>query len=172
MAMSSWMWIGALVAALVIVLIAVATRWPPIHDISTDLDDPPPFAAVLPDRTGRVSPPEYDGPSTAERQRRSYPDVQPLVVASSAADTFAAAATAAREAGWQIVGEDRQAGRIEAIATTRMMRFRDDIVIRIRPEGAGARVDVRSKSRVGRGDLGTNARRITAFLAAVRSRLS
>jgi uncharacterized protein (DUF1499 family) len=169
---SSWIWLAVALVLVVIVLGVLATRWPPIHDISTDLDSPPPFAALLPYRTGGVSPPEYDGPATAARQRRSYPDVQPLIVGSSPGDAFKAAAAAAREAGWQVVAEDPGAGRIEAIATTRMMRFRDDVVIRIRPEGAGARVDVRSKSRVGRGDFGTNARRITAFLAVLRRRLS
>jgi uncharacterized protein (DUF1499 family) len=167
-----WVWVTAIVAAFGITFIVLATRWPPIHDITTDLDDPPAFAAVLPYRTGRVSPAEYDGAATAAQQRRAYPAVRSLRVRASPADTFAAAVATARDAGWQIVAEDRAAGRIEAIATTRMLRFKDDVVIRIRPQEDGARVDVRSKSRVGVGDLGTNARRITAFLSALRARLS
>lgn len=166
---SPWLWGAAAVVAIMIALVVTATRWPPIHDISTDLADPPRFIALLPYRTGRVSPPEYDGAATAARQRQSYPDIQPLTLAVPPAAAFAASAAAARNAGWQIVAADGDAGRIEAIATTRMMRFKDDIVVRIRPAGGGSRVDVRSKSRVGVGDLGTNARRIRAFLAAVAS---
>lgn len=169
---SSWLWVAVAILALIVAMVVLATRWPPIHDITTDTDDPPAFAAVLPYRTGRVSPAAYDGPSAAAQQRRAYPDVRPLLVRASPADTFTAAAAVARDAGWQIVGEDRDAGRIEAIATTRMMRFKDDVVIRIRAEGTGTRVDVRSKSRAGVGDLGTNARRITAFLIALGARIS
>ena len=81
---------------------------------------------------------------------------------------FDAAVAAAGRMGWEIVAVDREAGRVEAIATTFWLRFKDDVVILVREHAGGTRVDVRSKSRVGVGDLGTNARRIRRFLAALR----
>lgn len=157
---------------LIAVLLGVAiSRWPPIHDITTDVDDPPSFVALLPYRTGGVSPPEYDGAAAAAQQRTSYPDVRPLIVSAPLSAVFDAAESLARATGWQIVAADRAAGRIEAIATTRMMRFKDDVVIRLRADGNRTRVDMRSKSRVGVGDLGTNARRIRAFLSALAERV-
>jgi hypothetical protein len=146
--------------------------WPSIHDITTDPDDPPAFEALLRRRAGRwVSPPEYDGPGAAAEQRRAYPDIQPKVVAAPLARVFDEALAAARAMGWEIVAHSRETGRIEALATTRLLRFKDDIVVRLRESGAATRVDVRSKSRLGRGDLGTNARRIRRFLEALTRQL-
>lgn len=139
--------------------------WPRIHDITTDTVEPPQFVALLARRGLRASPPEYDGLIATAEQRRAYPDIQPLVLSVPASQAFDAAVAAARTMGWEIVASDRAAGRIEAIATTRLLRFKDDVVVRLREEPAGVRVDVRSKSRVGVGDLGTNARRIRRFLA-------
>jgi uncharacterized protein (DUF1499 family) len=75
---------------------------------------------------------------------------------------------AARSLGWEVVASDAATGRIEATATSRWFGFKDDVVVRIRPEGAGSRVDVRSMSRVGVGDLGANAERVREFLAKLR----
>lgn len=142
--------------------------WPRIHDITTDPDDPPAFDALLGRRAGKwVSTPDYDGAQAASEQRRAYPGIQPLVLAAPRGQVFDAALRAARGMGWEIVASDGPTGRIEAIDTTRLMRFKDDVVIRLREEGAGTRVDVRSKSRLGRGDLGTNARRIRRYLSAL-----
>jgi uncharacterized protein (DUF1499 family) len=79
-------------------------------------------------------------------------------------EAFARALSAAEAMGWEVVGRDAEAGRIEAVDTTRWFGFKDDIAVRITPAGGGSRIDVRSKSRVGRNDLGTNARRIRAYL--------
>ena len=142
--------------------------WPSIHDITTDPDDPPAFVALLSRRSGGwLSPPDYDGPQAAAEQRGAYPDIQPLVLAGPIERVFDAAIAAARAMRWEIVAADRNAGRIEAIATTRVMRFKDDVVVRLRQEDERVRVDVRSKSRLGRGDLGTNARRIRRYLASL-----
>ena len=146
---------------------------PSIHDITTDPDDPPPFAALLPRRTGNVSPPEYDGANAADQQRRAYPDVVPVDLDVAAARALDEAAGVARALGWEVVAVDRTRGLLEAIDTTFWFRFKDDIVVRVRALGPSrSRVDVRSKSRVGRGDLGTNARRIRLFSAALRARCS
>ena len=141
---------------------------PPIHDITTDTDDPPPFVAVVPLRRDARNPVEYGGPEIAAQQRKAYPDIAPLSVPVPPAQAFERAERAARAQGWEIVAAVPAEGRIEATDTTRWFGFKDDVVIRVRPEGAGSRVDVRSVSRVGRGDVGANARRIREFLEALR----
>ena len=127
---------AALVPASAYVL---ARSVPPINDISTD-------------------PKEQ-----SEAQRKAYPDIQPLRLAVAPNIAFERAKGAIEEAGWEIVREDPSAGRIEAVATTFWFGFKDDVAIRIAADGPGSRVDMRSKSRVGRGDLGTNAQRIRMY---------
>lgn len=127
---------AALVPASAYVL---ARSLPPINDISTD-------------------PKEQ-----SEAQRKAYPDIQPLRLAVAPNIAFERAKGALEEAGWQIVREDPLAGRIEAVATTFWFGFKDDVVIRVAADGPGSRLDMRSKSRVGRGDLGTNAQRIRMY---------
>ena len=164
---------AAVVAASAIVVPAVpiiaARGKPRIHDISTDTDDPPAFVALVPLRTGSASPAAYDGPQAAAEQRRAYPDVGPLRVNTTTSRAFDEALRVARGLGWEIVAADREAGRIEAIDTTFWFGFKDDVVIRVRPQGAAARIDVRSKSRVGVGDLGANARRIRLFVSTLQN---
>lgn len=138
---------------------------PVIHDITTDTAEPPAFVAVLPLRAGAANPAEYGGPKVAAEQAKAYPDIRPLYLAASPGDAFRKALDAARAQGWTIVAADPAAGRIEATATTRWFGFKDDVVVRVRPDGTGSRVDVRSVSRVGKSDLGTNARRIRDYLA-------
>jgi uncharacterized protein (DUF1499 family) len=111
---------------------------PPINDISTD------------------------APSAA--QREAYPDIQPIALKEKA---FERSLGAAQALGWEIVRADPQAGTIEAVDTTFWFGFKDDVLVRVAPAAPGSRVDVRSKSRVGRGDAGTNARRIRGFRAEV-----
>ena len=144
---------------------------PPIHDITTDPDNPPAFVAILPRRAGAANPPEYAGSEVSAQQRRSYPDIRPLVLSGSAADVFDRALAAVQDLGWDLVASDRAAGRIEAVDTTFWFGFKDDVVIRITPEASDrtARVDVRSKSRVGVGDVGTNARRVRTLLTRLQS---
>jgi uncharacterized protein (DUF1499 family) len=162
-----------LVAAFGLGLVAAAVPWywqrraravPPIHDISTDTAEPPAFVAVLPLRADAPNPAEYEGPELAAAQERAYPDVRPLVLAMPPDAAFERAHEAARHAGWEIVAADSAAGRIEATATTGWFGFKDDVVVRIRPAEGGSLVDVRSVSRVGKSDVGTNARRIRAYL--------
>lgn len=143
-----------------------------IHDISTDLSDPPAFEAVLPLRGDAPNPAAYDGPSAAAEQRRSYPELGPLTVAEPIPQALSAAVAAGQSMGWDIVAVDETRGRLEAVATTRLLRFKDDVVVRMRSEEAGTRIDVRSKSRVGRSDLGANARRIRRFLDTLRQSLT
>ena len=140
---------------------------PLIHDISTDLDDPPVFVAVLPLRKNAFNAADHGGPAVAAEQRRAYPDVKPLDLAAAPAEALRRAEQAARAMGWEIVAVVPEAGRIEATARTRWLRFADDVVIRVRAREGGSRVDMRSVSRLGLGDLGTNARRVRDYLGRV-----
>lgn len=169
-----------LVVALALAVTAFAVPWrfqqrgkqvPPIHDISTDTQDPPAFVAALALREAghAQNPAAYGGDSTAQQQLRAYPDIKPLDLDASPGQAFTRALAAAKGMGWQVVAEDPTAGRIEATATTPWFGFTDDVVVRIRPNGDRARVDVRSVSRVGKSDMGTNAARVRAYLARVRS---
>ena len=143
---------------------------PSIHDITTDVEKPPQFVAVLPLRAGAPNPPGYAGPHIGELQGIAYPNLKPLVLKAPPAKVLEAALEAARALGWEVVGTDPGSGRVEAVATSLWFGFKDDVVVRIAPEGAGTRVDVRSKSRVGRSDLGANARRIEEFLTRLREK--
>jgi uncharacterized protein (DUF1499 family) len=146
--------LGAASAAVPLDYVRRVKTLPYINDITTDTERPPQF-----------SPPRmYEG-HFAEFQRRSYPSLRPLELPLQPKQAFARAAEAARGYDWEITVLDESAGRIEAVVTTRWFGFKDDVVIRITPAGAGSRVDMRSKSRVGRSDVGTNAYRIEEFLA-------
>jgi uncharacterized protein (DUF1499 family) len=138
---------------------------PPIHDISTDLEHPPRFVAVLPVRSDAPNPSEYGGTEVAAAQRRAYPDIRPLILATPPPVAFKQALDAAKRMGWSLVAADSTGGRIEATATTAWFGFKDDVVIRVTPAPTGSRIDVRSVSRVGKSDVGTNAARIRAYLA-------
>jgi uncharacterized protein (DUF1499 family) len=148
----------------------VARQSPPIHDITTDTANPPRFVDVVPRRDRARNPVDYGGAPIAALQKQHYPDIAPLLLDLPPPKAFAKALEAARAMGWEIVAERPAELRIEATASTRLFGFRDDVVIRIAAEGGGSRVDVRSKSRIGRGDLGTNARRVRAYLAELRGR--
>jgi uncharacterized protein (DUF1499 family) len=161
---------GALALALAVAAIPLSYLWkarnvPAIHDISTDTANPPAFSAVVPLRKGAPNPVEYGGPTVAEQQRAAYPDVQPAFLNVSPVLAFDRALEAARAMGWRIVEANPAQGRIEAVDTTRWFGFQDDVVVRVVPAEGGSRVDVRSLSRVGRSDVGANAKRIRAFLA-------
>ncbi|MBW3570628.1 MAG: DUF1499 domain-containing protein [Gemmatimonadetes bacterium] len=145
-----------------------ARQYPGIHDISTDVQNPPPFVAVAPLRQDAPNPVAYAGDSVARVQRQAYPDVQPLMLAMPVDSAFSLAVRTARQMGWEMVDQDRGQGRIEATATTPWMGFKDDVVIRVSSASGISRVDVRSKSRVGGGDAGANANRIREYLRRLR----
>lgn len=169
----SWMpGMAGILAGLAVVsvpsFIVVSARGaPPINDITTDPADPPSFVAILPLRAGAPNPPEYAGSPVADQQRAAYPDVKPLVLQMDAGRAFDRALMAVRGLGWEVVADDKSSGRIEAVDTTFWFGFKDDVVVRVREDAGGARIDVRSKSRVGVGDVGTNARRIRELLRRI-----
>jgi len=154
---------GALAFGVPSMALQEARRVPPIHDISTDTANPPAFVALLAARRAAPNGADYAGEALAEQQRKGYPDIAPLAVAAPPPAAFERSLAAARALGWTIVAADLNALRIEATDMTPFFGFKDDVVIRITPAGEASRVDVRSMSRVGRSDLGTNARRIRAF---------
>jgi uncharacterized protein (DUF1499 family) len=141
---------------------------PPIHDITTDLEHPPTFEAIVPLRAEAPNSLERSA-ELSEQQRLGYPDLAPITLSMPSDQAFARALAVAQQAGWVIVTADKNEGRIEATDTTRWFGFRDDVVVRLTPWGAGTRVDVRSVSRVGRSDVGTNARRIRQYLSTLQS---
>ena len=143
---------------------------PMIHDVSTDPDDAPPFIALHDARLACKNGVEYSGLRGAAHRQR-YPDIVPVVFDQSKAAIYQSAVATVTHLGWAIAGTSETEGRIEATATTRILRFKDDIVIRIRAEAGGTRLDIRSASRVGRTDLGANAKRIRAFLLELNNRL-
>ena len=143
----------------------IAGSVPPIHDITTDTQDPPPFVEILPLRANAKNSAEYGGDSVAALQRKGYPDLAPATFPQPVGEMFSRARAAVGTMGWELVAADSASGRLEATATTKWFGFKDDVVVRVRPEGTGSRVDVRSVSRVGGSDVGTNAARIRAFLA-------
>lgn len=146
-------------------------RLPPIHDITTAPENPPEFVAIAPLRSDAPNPTEYGGPDIAAQQREAYPDIQPLHLTVAPQQAFDTALAAAREMGWSIVDADSAALRIEAVDETFWYGFKDDIVVRLSPADGGSVLDARSVSRVGRGDLGVNARRIRAYLDEVEGRI-
>jgi uncharacterized protein (DUF1499 family) len=146
----------------------LGTPKPAIHDITTDTQQPPQYVAVLPLRAKAPNTTVYGGEAIAARQREAYPDVKPLVLEVPPSRAFERALATARAMGWELVEADAATGRIEATDTTFWFGFKDDVVVRIRPTTGGSRIDVRSLSRVGGGDVGTNAKRILAYLEALK----
>ena len=140
------------------------------NDITTDLDNPPPYVAVMPIRKATNAP--NDGeykPAKAEQQRRNYPDISPVMLDVPPDKAFARALTTAQRLGWTIVDSHAKTGRIEASESTRWFHFTDDIVIRVAASGAGSRVDIRSSSRYGTGDFGVNVRRVRRYIETLRA---
>lgn len=136
---------------------------PPIHDITTDTDQPPPFEAIIPLRADAPNPVSYDGADSARQQLAAYPDIRTIVLPAAADVAFDRALASARDLGWEIVAAVPDLGRIEATDTSFWYGFKDDVVIRIVGKDRESRIDIRSKSRVGKSDLGKNAERIRAF---------
>jgi uncharacterized protein (DUF1499 family) len=146
---------------------------PAIADITTDAIDPPRFEAIARLRTRQANPVVYAGLYAAEQQREAYPEVDPLILSATPNLAYEAALAVVTKRRWAMLDARqpqppaRREGRIEAVARTPIMGFRDDVVIRIRPVPEGSRVDVRSASRYGRHDFGTNASRIRSLLTDI-----
>ena len=164
---------GALCGVAILAIVANAASagrgLPRINDITTNPGDPPVFvhAGLLPGNEGRDL--AYPGASFADQQRAGYPDLATIRIEAALPDAFQRSVATAEALGWVITYSDPPGGVLEATQTSRIFRFVDDIVVRLRADGAATLIDVRSKSRVGKGDLGANAKRIRAFKEEITS---
>ena len=170
--------IGAALSAIAISLMLLAYpaylglkayRLPWIYDITTDPIDPPRYEALARLRPRDANPVTYAGLYAAEQQRTAYPDIGPLGTNATAQAAYDAVLAVVNKRRWRVVDArtpqaGRREGRIEAVARTPIMGFRDDVVVRIRPEPDGARIDARSSSRYGSFDFGTNAARLRSLI--------
>jgi hypothetical protein len=164
---------AVLAAALPIRTWLVARAAPPIHDVTTDIDNPPRYVAVAKLRIPPANPVEYGGETVARQQRASYGDLRPLIVNAPPPRVLALAGDTARADGWTVLAEDigfGDLGRLEATDTSTLFGRIDDIVVRVVPHAAGSRVDVRSSARQGDSDDGRNAARVRRFLAFLAER--
>jgi len=151
-------------SVLLATLLAGRGDYPPIHDISTDLERPPAFTHA-PALRGREANSLEPAPQTHSAQRRAYGDIQPLHTSLAPSAAYQRALATAEQLGWEVVYQAPRKGELEAVASTPIMGFKDDVAIRLRPtDEGGTRVDLRSVSRVGVGDLGANAARVRAFI--------
>lgn len=150
-----------------------ARKAPPIHDVSTNWNEPLMFSEAAMQRRGAEANPivadplMFTGERIAQVNERTCPEARPVLLKMSAEDAHARAKAALVEQGLEIVTDDPATGRLEAVATSFWYGFKDDLVARVAPEGSGARVDMRSVSRVGVSDIGQNCKRITALVAAM-----
>jgi uncharacterized protein (DUF1499 family) len=164
--------IGIIGIIICLVLVYVPYSWkktldayPYIHDISTDTLNPPDFVIVDQLRAADDHSIEYDGLEVAELQAKAYPDIKTLVIDGDIEKHLQSAENVLNDMNLDIVSVDIESGRIEAVATSFLFGFKDDMVIRMtKTDGAQVAVDVRSKSRVGKSDLGQNAKRIRRFM--------
>jgi len=170
-------WLGLATSVVVLVGLAQAGSAgrgvPRINDITTAPDDPPGFEVALSDPANAGRDMGYP-PAFAAQQRAAYPDLAPIRLSDPPGEALERARRAAESLGWEVAevrppqaeGAD---GVLQAREVSKLFRFVDDIVVRVRPSDGGSVVDVRSKSRDGQGDMGANARRIRAFRTALGS---
>ena len=161
--------------------IATARSVPAIHDAATDLANLPQFATLTVRADNLEDIPDDGRPELAALDpesrwkaihREAYGDLRSLRLPLSVAEATKRAEALVRARGWQLARADRQAGTVEATATTLFFRFKDDVVVRVRPDPTrpgGSIVDMRSISRVGGSDIGVNAARIREFLADLQA---
>ncbi len=145
-------------------------KLPAIHDITTDPIDPPRFDALARLRTGEgTNPAVYAGLYSAEQQRMAYPDIETLELETTVQRAYEMTLKLVTRRKWLIIDErapqlPRRIGHIEAVARTPIMGFREDVSIRVTPDGDGSRVDIRSASRYFESDLGSNAARVSKLI--------
>lgn len=168
--------LGMVLSILVIATIGYwysqAQQYPPIHDITTDFENPPQFVEIVSHRTKATNDIEYGGKEIAAIQKEHYPNIQTLYLDVSYPRAFKRALSAALKMPWEgIVSYSKETGRIEATDELAWFGFKDDIVIRVdTAQSIGqSKIDVRSVSRIGKGDLGVNAERVREYLETVKN---
>lgn len=153
---------------LMLLSIGASAGKPMIHNISTDTVNPPQFVAAAAQRGEESNPLDYSE-EVASQQREGYPDLKGLSLNVDRATAYAKALAAIQTLGWEIYHEDPVAGQIEAVDTSFLFNFKDDVVVRLTVDGDSTIIDVRSVSRVGKGDLGANAKRIRKLLETIEN---
>jgi hypothetical protein len=161
--------LGVIVGGYPAAQLGKARSVPPIHDITTDMANPPVFVALAQTRRTAPNGLDYAGAKVADLQKQAYPDVTTLRSNLPPAELFTRAAKVTADEGWYLVESAPQDGRIEATATTRIFGFKDDVVVRVRAAEKGSELDMRSMSRIGQSDIGANAARIRDFLRKLRA---
>ena len=162
--------INAAILAYPAYLVLQYRKLPPIHDITTDPIDPPRFEALARLRTGEgTNPAVYAGLYSAEQQRLAYPAIETVELEVPVQRAYDVTLALVTKRKWLVIDErppqpPRRIGRIEAVARTPIMGFREDVSIRITPDGDDSRVDIRSASRYFDNDLGSNAARVTKLI--------
>jgi uncharacterized protein (DUF1499 family) len=145
-------------------------KLPPIHDVTTDPINPPRFEALARLRSGDgANTAVYAGLYSAEQQHLAYPEIEPVELEIPVNRAYAIALQLVNKRKWLVIDErapqpERPIGRIEAVARTPIMGFREDVSIRVTPNGEDSRVDIRSSSRYFESDLGSNATRIAKLI--------
>jgi uncharacterized protein (DUF1499 family) len=163
----------ALIAvAMPVSMMGKASTVPPIHDITTDVTNPPAFVAIAPLRENAPNPIAYEGGEVTRQQIDAYPEIRTQLLAQSIDEVFAASEQTIDALGWERVSDGALPYTLEATDTTQWFGFKDDVVIRLKAKDDNTLVDIRSKSRVGKSDLGKNAERIDTFLTALRAQLN
>lgn len=165
------LFLGSALVAYPAYLAAQNYNVPSLADVSTDTADPPRFEVIARLRPAGANPIEY-GPQAAQAQRAIYPDIEPHMLAVAPVDAYASALEVVTKRRWRIVDArapqgSRREGRIEAVALTPIMGFRDDVVIRVRPTAGGSLLDIRSASRYRQRDFGSNARRVRSLIEEI-----
>ena len=150
-----------------------AQQYPFIHDISTDTSHPPLFSEAAKDRNETDHKVDYEGEALAQAQKLSYVDIKPLVVPQDIQTVLVAVKAQVNDNGWDTLGiqSEQLPFTVEAVASSALFGFKDDVVIRLTQQGQSVIVDMRSMSRQGKSDLGANALRIQAFLKELQLRL-
>ncbi|CAM4164739.1 DUF1499 domain-containing protein [Vibrio neonatus] len=154
----------AILAPMIYSTVNPSPRGPAINDITTNTENPPQFLVLDDTRAGAKTSLVYGGEKVAKIQRKAYPHIAPLQTNLSAEDAYSKALNIAKTKGWEIVAQDAKAFRFEAVASTSVYAFKDDVVVVITPKGNKSQLDMRSVSRIGRSDRGVNAARITDFM--------
>ncbi len=160
------MLIGLVPLAVIAMVVGPGLSAPPIHDITTDITDPPAFVAAKAARAEGENSTDYEGEVIAKQQREAFPELKAVQTNLGQQAAFDRSLEVVTELGWTLLEKDIVNGRIEAYEETALFGFIDDVVIRVRGAENGSVVDLRSNSRVGQGDLGANAKRIQRFVEA------
>ena len=145
---------------------AKAKSLPFLHQVSTDTVSLPQFQAVLALRGEGNNPLEYNSEKLAPLQEKAYPELKPIISNLNTEQAFNKAVDTAIKLGWEVVAKDISQGMIEAVDTTLLWGFKDDVAIRIQATDTGSKIDLRSISRIGGTDLGANAKRIKSFISS------